>query len=271
VAISGTTRVYTILAHPSTHVTAPSIYNHIFAAMGLDMVYISHDITPGTLDGTIRSFGGWKNLGGFNVTIPHKEGVANLTDSLCPVSSRIGAVNTVVRYDDGSLHGYNTDGLGAVKALGEIAGIVCLVIGAGGAARSIVDAVLESGARRMYIMNRSRESAQALCRLFSSSRVSLYEDDPLGVVDVVVQATPVADRIPLGLDLSRFSPGTRVLETIMRPTALSGEAARHNLRLIPGHAMLYHQTPRNFELLTGMELPKKHLDDAFASIGYTAP
>jgi shikimate dehydrogenase len=239
--------------------------------MNLDMVYISHDIIPEAIGDTLKSFSGWRNLKGFNVTIPHKESVAKLVNSLCRVSSRIGAVNTVVRDKDGRFSGYNTDGLGAVKALGEVRGDTCLMIRAGGAARSIVDALLDHGAKKVLIMNRSPESARSLCALFSSSLVGIYTDEPLKDVGVVVQATPVSDRIPLGLDLSEFAPGTRILETIMRPTALSEEAGRHKLDLISGHAMLYHQTGRNFELLTGIGLPGEYLDAAFASIGYGLP
>lgn len=239
--------------------------------MGLDMVYISHDIPPVALKDSIRSFSGWRNLGGFNVTIPHKENAAKMVDSLCEVSSRTGAVNTVVRNEDGRLSGYNTDGLGAIKALGDVRGEACLMIGAGGASRSIVDALLGSGVEKVFIMNRTREKALALCSIFSNSEVSVYNGEPLKDIGVVVQATPVSDQIPLGIDLSDFAPGTRILETIMRPTALSEEAVRRKLRLVSGYAMLYHQTNRNFELLTGMDLPKKHLDDAFSYIGYRAP
>jgi shikimate dehydrogenase len=271
VVITGSTRIYTILAHPSIHVTAPIIYNHIFKAMGLDMVYISHDIVPGSVPETIRSFSLWCNLGGFNVTIPHKEAVAALVNSLCEVSSRIGVVNTVVRDEAGQLSGYNTDGQGAVAALGKVQDTICLMIGAGGAARAIVDALLHSGAKQVLIMNRSREAALRLCSLFADSPVSIYEGEPLSQVGVVVQATPIADQIPLGLNLSGFAKGTRILETIIRPTVLSEAAVLHEFELIGGHAMLYHQTGRNFELLTGKELPKKHLDDAFAAIGYCLP
>ena len=269
--ITGRTRIYTILAHPSMHVTAPVIYNHIFTAMGLDMVYISHDIAPGSVPEAVRSFSGWCNLGGFNVTVPHKEAVAALVNSLCEVSSRIGVVNTVVRNEAGQLSGYNTDGAGAVAALGKVQDATCLMIGAGGAARAIVDALLHSGAKQVLIMNRSRDGALRLCSLFAGCPVSIYEGEPLDLVGLVVQATPISDQIPLGLDLSGFAQGTRILETIVRPTVLSEAAVHHKFEFIGGHAMLYHQTSRNFELLTGMELPKRHLDDAFAAIGYSLP
>ncbi len=269
--ITGRTKVFTILAHPSTHVMAPLIYNHIFTAMGLDMAYISHDVLPEAIAETIKSFSGWCNLGGFNVTIPHKEAVAALVDSRCEVSTRTRVVNTVVRHEDGQLSGHNTDGLGAVKALGLVQGAACLMIGAGGAARAIVDALLHEGVKSVRILTRSREGALRLLSLFPRSPVGIYNGEPLKDIEVVVQATPVADEIPFGLDPAGFTRGTRILETVMRPTALSEAAVHHGLTLIGGHAMLYHQTSRNFELFTGIELPKDRLDDAFASLGYRLP
>jgi shikimate dehydrogenase len=269
--ISGRTKVFTILAHPSAHVVAPIVYNHIFSSMGLDMVYIAHDVAPESVPDMIKSFSGWVNLGGFNVTIPHKESVAAHLTDLCEVSSRIGVVNTVVRHEDGSLSGYNTDGFGAIRALGDVKGATCLVIGAGGAARSIVNSLIEEGAAKVLIMNRSLETALRLCDIFNNSKVDIYKDEPLQGFSIAVQATPVSHEVPFGLEISRFKKGTRILETIMRPTALSGKAIELGLELIPGHAMLYHQTLRNFHLLTGIELPEKQFDEAFASVGYTNP
>jgi len=271
VVISGRTRVFTILAHPSIHVMAPLVYNHIFSRMDLDMIYIVHDVVPEALPETVRSFSGWRNLGGFNVTIPHKEAVAGLVGSLCDTSKRTGVVNTVVRNADGTLAGYNTDGIGALGALGEVMGASCLVIGAGGAARAIVDALLAAGVRQVSVMNRSRQGAIRLCGLFSGSPVHGYRGEPLEEIDIVVQATPVADEIPLSLELERFRRGTRILETLMRPSVLSKKALSLGLEIVPGTAMLYYQTRRNFELLTGEHLSDRHLDDAFASVGYRAP
>jgi shikimate dehydrogenase len=269
--ITGNTKIFTILAHPSTHVIAPMVYNHIFTGMKLDMIYISHDVEPGSIPDTIRSFAGWGNLGGFNVTIPHKETVAARLVHLCGISSLIGVVNTVVRKEDGSLHGYNTDGFGAVRALGDVKGASCLMLGAGGAARSIVHSLLEEGAERVLILNRSDVAAKRLGDLFQNRKIGLYRNEPLGDFTVIVQATPIAREIPFGLDMEACKPGTRILETVMRPTALSGKANELGLEVIPGHAMLYHQTGRNFLLLTGIELNEKQLDEAFASVGYTRP
>jgi shikimate dehydrogenase len=268
-SITGRTTIFTILAHPSTHVVAPMVYNHLFTSMDLDMVYISHDVDPEAIPETIRAFTGWQNLGGFNVTIPHKEAVAALLTNLCGISSLIGVVNIVVRNDDGSLHGYNTDGFGAVRALGDVKGASCLMLGAGGAARSIAYSLMKDGAERVLVMNRSKITAQRLCDLLGNGKVGLYGNEPLEDFSVIIQATPVAGEIPFGLDMDAFKPGTRVLETVMRHTELSRKASDIGLELIPGHAMLYHQTWKNFHLLTGIELDEKPLDDAFASVGYT--
>lgn len=269
--ISGRTRVFTILAHPSAHVIAPLVYNRIFSRMNLDMVYISHDVPPEAVSGIVKSFSSWENLGGFNVTIPHKESVAALVDSLCEVSEKTGVVNTVVRSEDGSLKGYNTDGIGALGAIGNARDTSCLVMGAGGAARAIVQALVTAGARRVFVLNRSAQGASRLCDLFGGGHVAVYRDEPLEEIDIVVQATPVSERIPFDVETERFRPGTRILETVMRPTALLSRARELGLDTIPGYAMLYHQTRVNFELLTGHTLPDRHLDDAFASLGYCRP
>jgi shikimate dehydrogenase len=269
VTLSGKTQVFTILAHPSAYVVAPMIYNHIFSHMGLDMVYIAHDVIPESLPSMVKSFAGWQNLKGFNVTIPHKESIVSHLTGLCAISSRIGVVNTVVRHEDGSLFGYNTDGLGAIGALGDVSGATCLVIGAGGAGRSIADALVNNGARHISILNRSLANARKLRDILGNDKVSLYEGEPLEDVTIVVQATPVSHEIPFGLELGRLKRQTRILETVMRPTVLSEAASRLGLNLIPGHAMLYYQTRKNFELFAGLDLPRQYLDDAFIAAGYS--
>lgn len=269
--ITGKTRVFTILAHPSVHVTAPVVYNHLFFRMGLDMVYIAHDITPEGLAQAMASFSSWSNLGGFNVTIPHKEAAARLVHRLEGTAGRIGVVNTVVRRPDGSLWGYNTDGRGALKALGDVRGACCLILGAGGAARAVVHALLEASAGAIRIMNRSPQGAKRLCSIFASESVRIYEGEPLESFDILVQATPLADSVPFNLDIGRLRKDIRILETVMRPTALAQKAREAGLSLIPGHAMLYHQTRENFLLLTGCDVPDTYLDEAFALVGYRRP
>ena len=265
--ITGTTRIFSIIAHPCVHVVAPMVFNHMFETLSLDMAYIAHDTPPEALPATIKAYRSWNNLGGFNVTIPHKESAAGLLDKTLPPATDLGAVNTVVRSSGGVLTGYNTDGAGAVRAIGDVRGARCLMIGAGGAARAIVHALLQAGASRVVILNRTFERARALVERFPSNQADLFHPDMLPEMDVVVQTTPVADRIPLSLDMGGLRKGARILETVMRDTALSREAGSRGYSLVPGHHMLYHQTGENFRLLTGVSAPDAIIRQAFAAAG----
>ncbi|MEA2101226.1 MAG: shikimate dehydrogenase [Thermodesulfobacteriota bacterium] len=267
--ISGTTRVLSILAHPSSKVTAPCIYNHIFHAMGLDMVYIAHDVRPGAIENTLKQFRSWINLQGFNVTIPHKESACHFVDEMDQIATRIKVINTVSRDPDGRLKGYNTDGMAAVNAMGDVRGSNCLVIGAGGAARAIIYALLEKNASHVMILNRSETRARQVMGLFDPGMVSLFHDEMLPAMDFIVQTTPVADSIPFGLDLSLLKDNVKILEIVMRKTALFARAKAMGLCIIPGHAMLYHQTKKNFKIFTGLDLDTDLLDKAFAEVGYS--
>ncbi|MCD6570220.1 MAG: shikimate dehydrogenase [Deltaproteobacteria bacterium] len=266
--ITGQTTVFTILAHPSSNVVAPIIYNQIFNILNLDMVYIAHDVTTDAINTTIRCFAGWENLGGFNVTIPHKETVADLLDIRCPVTSRIGVVNTVVRLKDGRLCGYNTDGIGALRALGDVYGTKCLVIGAGGAARAIIDALIHGEADYIYILNRSESRTNKALKPFKKEKIGIYTPEILDNIDIVVQTTPITDKIPFGLDLTRLKKGARCLEAVMWPTAFFNKAFSLGLEVIPGYAMLYNQTKRNFRLFTGMDIADTVIKAAFKQVGY---
>lgn len=269
--ITGATRIFTILAHPCAHVMAPAVFNRVFEALSLDMAYVAHDTPPEALPATIEAYRSWNNLGGFNVTIPHKECAAGLLDETLPPATDIGAVNTVVRSPGGVLTGYNTDGVGAVQAIGDVKGAGCLMIGAGGTARAIVHALLQAGARRVVVLNRTVERARALAEHFPFNPIDLFHPDMLPEMDVVVQTTPVADRIPLSLDMGGLRKGTRILETVMRDTALGREARSRGYTLIPGHHMLYRQTGENFRILTGVPAPDAVIRQAFSAAGLPLP
>jgi shikimate dehydrogenase len=271
VKITGNTRVLTILAHPAVHVTAPMVFNYIFKAADLDMVYIPHDVLPLGVKETIKAYRQWNNLSGFNVTIPHKESVGKLIDKTMPPADRLGAVNTVVRSPEGTLVGYNTDGIGALRAIGDVKGSYCLIIGAGGAARAIIDSLVEAGAEHIFLLNRTPANVNSLISLFPQGKVSIFSQASLSEIDIVVQATPVTDHVPFDLDIGLLRKEAKILETVMKETAFSREVLRYGLDLVPGHAMLYHQTKMNFELMSGIEVSDDIVKDAFHSLGYLAP
>ncbi|HEY3653091.1 MAG TPA: shikimate dehydrogenase, partial [Streptosporangiaceae bacterium] len=139
--ITGATRVYLHLAHPSAHARTPRVMNAEFTRRGVDAVAVSADVTPGDLGGFTRGLHGWRNLAGLSVTMPHKEALAAHVDELTGAAALVGAVNVVRRERDGRLVGANTDGVGFVIGLREagyeLAGRRVLLAGAGGAGRAV--------------------------------------------------------------------------------------------------------------------------------------
>jgi shikimate dehydrogenase len=148
--ITGATRVYLHLAHPSVHARTPQVMNAEFARRGVDAVAVSADVASGDLGGFARGLRGWRNLAGLSVTMPHKEALAAHVDELSGPAALIGAVNVVRREADGRLVAANTDGPGFVigvrEAGHELSGRRVLLVGAGGAGRAVAFAAAGAGA-----------------------------------------------------------------------------------------------------------------------------
>ena len=115
--VTGNTRVYVHLAHPSSHVQTPQVMNRAFTDREIDAVAISADVAPADLGEVVRGLRRWRNLAGLGVTMPHKQAIAAHMDSLVGQARLIGAVNAVRREPDGGLVSANTDGAGFVAGL----------------------------------------------------------------------------------------------------------------------------------------------------------
>ncbi len=159
-----------VLGHPIGHSLSPALQSAAFRAAGLPWSYQAWDVPPGDLEAALAQVRADPRWAGVNLTIPHKEAALALLDRIDPAARRIGAVNTVVREDGGALVGYNTDGTGFLRDLeehglppGRLAGRRALVLGAGGAARAVVFALLEAG-MAVVIANRTAARARALAR-----------------------------------------------------------------------------------------------------------
>lgn len=137
--ITGHTRLTALLGSPVAHSISPLMHNEAFRQLGLDYVYLCFEVTEDTLSEAVC---GLKACGirGFNLTMPNKNKIVSLLDELTPAARLIGAVNTVVN-DQGHLIGYNTDGIGYMRAVRDaghnILGKTITVMGAGGAATAI--------------------------------------------------------------------------------------------------------------------------------------
>ena len=154
------TALYGVIGNPVTHSLSPALHNTAFSATGLNAVYLAFE--TGDIEECVK---GIRALGikGTSITIPFKTAVMPFLDEIDPLARRIGAVNTIVN-ENGRLKGYNTDAIGALKALEkkiELPGMTCLIIGAGGAARAIGFMLKEQNVA-VSIVNRSRKRGEAL-------------------------------------------------------------------------------------------------------------
>lgn len=224
--ITGHTRFAPLLAHPSTHVRTPGVFNAACAARQVDMVMVPLDVPPAALPGVVGSLRRVANLAGFVVTIPHKTPIAALCDRLVGAAAMLGVCNVVRKESDGTLTGAMFDGEGFVAGLRHCghdpAGQRALLLGAGGAASGVAHALVAAGVARLTIRNRSRDRAEHLARLLAGQfpqadiRVTDGGDEPH---DLVVNGTSLgmqpAD--PLPQDPDSLPGGALVAEVVMQP------------------------------------------------------
>jgi shikimate dehydrogenase len=162
-----------VMGWPVAHTRSPAIHNHWIAKHGLKGAYVQLPVHPDRLEAAIR---GLPALGfaGCNVTVPHKVSAMQYMDEVHPAAQRVAAINTIVVQPDGRLLGMNNDGAGYIQSLRDADAAwrgdtgPALVLGAGGAARAIVVALLDEGAPEVRIANRTQEKAQALADAFGS-------------------------------------------------------------------------------------------------------
>ena len=264
--ISGKTKVYGVLGHPIQHTCSPLLQNSAFQAHQLEAVYLPFAVHPDQLKGAvagIRSLG----IAGVNVTLPHKTKVLPHLDEITPTAQRIGAVNTI-RNDAGILVGTNTDGLGFLRSLSALSFSpyqkTILLLGAGGAARSIVVSLAEAEAKCVLIANRTLSKALELAEEFSpifpktefhAAPLPHFFDAPL---DLLVNTTHVGmEGHATPVDLEAFQTLEYVVDIIYSPpqTPLLQQAKQLNLPCINGMGMLLHQGCAAFEFWTQQPAP----------------
>ena len=255
--ISATTRVAAVIGSPVRHSLSPALHNAGFAATGVDWVYAAFEVESGgaraALD-AMRILG----LGGLSVTMPHKEDVAELVDELDAAATALRSVNTVVPIGDGRLKGYSTDGAGFLASLAaqgvEVVGTRVCVLGGGGAARAIVDALARAGAAAITVVNRSPERAQAAA-LLANGVGAVGEVEAIADCDLLVNATSIgmgSEELPCDPQLLR--DGLVVADIVYHPrsTALLAEARQRGARTVEGLGMLVHQAVVQQQLWTGI-------------------
>jgi shikimate dehydrogenase len=261
-----------VIGSPIAHSLSPQLHNAAFEALGLAGTWRSaaFDVPPGEAATAVADMRR-ADVTGLSVTMPHKAEVAVLVDQCTAVARRLGAVNCIVN-DGGVLTGTNTDGEGFVASLARGAGFDprcrrCLVLGAGGAARAVVLALADSGARAVVVANRTPERAVSAAALAGAagSAVSLSESvlaEVLAQADLVVNATPlgmegVAGDEGWAADPRRLGPGQVAADLVYapRPTPWLSQAAASGATVLDGLGMLVHQAAAQLQLWTGLDPP----------------
>lgn len=272
-ALSATTTVAGIIGDPVRHSISPAIHNAAYAALGLDWAYVAFEVPAGAgaqaVDG-MRSLG----LAGLSVTMPHKAAVVDRLDSLSPTARRLGVVNTITRRPSDSggwvLEGDSTDGPGFLDSLRSDDGVDpsgkrCLILGSGGAARSVALALAEAGAARVAVAGRRPDAAGACAELAGAVGAAVDPDDELEAAvreaDVVVNASPVGmkqgDGLPFGVDPGWIGADHAVIDLIYLPgtTPLLAAARSRGAFAANGLGMLISQAARQIEIWTGRQAP----------------
>ena len=279
--ISGTTRLLGLIGNPVKHSGSPKMYNYCFRYYSMDCVYLAfesnEDETAATLEAMRRL-----QMPGVNVTMPCKRAAARLVDRLSPEARLIGAVNTIVN-ESGILIGHNTDGKGLVLDL-EDHGISIrekkiVLLGAGGAASSILVQCALDGASAITVFNRSKKPLEQMEEIGRHTKEEgsacqmefcLLEDgrqmhERIREAEILINATsvgmaPKSEGVSLVTDMRAFHPELVVYDVIYHPsvTRLMSDALENGCRrdrVIGGEGMLLWQGYSAFRLFTGKEMP----------------
>lgn len=274
------TRPYAeVIGDPIAQSKSPAIHGFWLARLGIDAAYRACHVTAEGLADYLaarRADADWR---GCNVTMPHKQAVIPLLDRIDPLARRIGAVNTIVRADDGTLAGYNTDAGGFLEPLAADLDRthyfrMARILGTGGAARAIIAALAGEGFA-LVVAGRDPAKARALLDELApggdhhavelgrfADPTDFPFDDREGCLDLVVNASSLGMRgqPPLAFDWSHAPPGSIAYDIVTAPldTDFLHGAREAGHRTIDGLAMLIGQAAMAFERFFGHPAPRGH-------------
>ena len=257
---------YAVIGDPIDHSLSPNIHNAAFRHLGSEDTYIAYKIPAGELSAGIGALKEIK-IAGFNVTIPHKIEMMKFLDEMDTTSKVIGAVNTVVN-DDGKLKGYNTDMIGFLDPIKKrnltIKGSQVMLLGAGGAARAIMTAMVKEKASKITIVNRTIENANKLAEFAKKiggniETVSLQEANKL-ISDhkFVINSTSIGmDNEPSHISTENMNENSIVYDIVYQPmnTDLIKKSKEKGATIIYGYEMLLSQAACSFEIWHKTEAP----------------
>eukprot|EP01063_Lacrimia_lanifica_P012514 TRINITY_DN19177_c0_g1_i1.p1 TRINITY_DN19177_c0_g1~~TRINITY_DN19177_c0_g1_i1.p1 ORF type:complete len:1486 (+),score=579.95 TRINITY_DN19177_c0_g1_i1:68-4525(+) len=255
-------RAFCLFGSPITHSRSPLIHNTGFAAVGLAPGWAYAKVETDSID-AVKAAMAAPEWGGASVTIPLKEQVAALCDSVSDVAEKIGAVNTLVKRRDGSVYGDNTDWVAmrdlALRNLTH-APKVGLCIGAGGSARAACYALKALGVQQLYVWNRTAAKAEALAAEFGGTAAV----DLSGVAaDIVISNIP-GNTQDASLPAFPLAASAVVIEMAFAPrkTRLLAQAEAAGATCVEGVAVLIEQALHQFKHWTGLNAPRAAISNA---------
>ena len=270
--IKGSTNIVGLIGHPVGHSFSPQMHNQAFKSLGMDYVYTAFDTETENLKSAITGAKSL-NIKGLNVTIPHKINVIEYLDELDEIAKLIGAVNTI---DLKTMKGYNTDGIGAIRAIEEVTNIKnknVVIAGAGGASRAISFYIAKYQAQSLTILNRNVEKAKSLAVDVGMS--NLIDDVKSGDVrnigeylkdtDILINTTPlgmhpnVDETIASADDMHE---DLVVFDAVYNPneTKLLKEAIKAGAKPVYGLKMLLYQGAESFKIWTNIDAPVDEME-----------
>jgi len=264
------TKLYGIIGDPVEHSLSPVIQNAAFENLKLNCIYVAFHVEQAELKSAINGMRSLK-IHGFNVTMPYKTGILPLIDEVEKIAAKIGAVNTIKNFN-GRLIGYNTDGVGALKALEKngirLSGKKVVVLGAGGAGRAISYALI-SEAEELVILNRTELKAQRLAeelqveskaaitygQLNNEALLRTLKDANIIINTTSVGMHPYENETPINKKL--LNADVTVFDLVYSPlkTRLLKEAEAQDAKTLNGLHLLIHQGAESFKIWTALNAP----------------
>ncbi len=275
--ITGYTRIAGVIGDPIRHSLSPTILNAAFTASQLDWRYLAFPVKDGdaskALD-AIRTL----HIEGLSVTMPHKAAVAEALENLTPAAEALGAVNCVFR-KDGELWGDSTDGDGLVEAVQDLQGEEAfdnkrvVVVGTGGAARSICEAIGRRSTARLFVAGRAPERVASTTLLAEgATAVGIDQISDLENIEVVINATSVGmsggpDEYGSPIPSELLNSGQTVIDIVYQPrtTPLLAAANEAGATTMNGVPMLVHQAALGFQRWTNLSPPLEAMTRAVES------
>lgn len=258
-----------VLGHPITHSLSPSLHQYWLTQQKIEGDYLAIDTPESELSARLQTLKE-QNFAGVNLTIPLKEAVLPLLDSIDETANNMGAVNTVI-FKDGKMHGINTDAFGFIQNLKTVSSTLpesAFIFGAGGAARAVIIGLIEEGIKKIMICNRNQNRAEELAIFFShlpkkmngnlqikTTRWDDYKNE-IPNYSLIINTTSLGmkGQPPLEVNFSESPNNTLVTDIVYNPltTPFLQNAKNENLKTVDGLGMLLYQGQKAFEYFYGL-------------------